>query len=250
MLAHGAKEVAKWEIKLDSEAQLKALERFVKADSFGKVFGDNEVIDQIGESRVSTVTFYKLKDGSGVQVAKIEGGENAMLALLSKADMDDLNLTPQYRQPKPVAAAPQTAKLNISGTELTVALETPKVEVVRKDPLPLHRVGGAIGVPMHNPVAAKAFLARAWTANSMALPSSRAEDMPLAAIVATSPEAHPSDDAWPAGIRVTDVKSGESIVSPARAVAMFQAALEERVGPVISRDDLVEQMRARKAGPK
>ena len=251
LLSHGAKIVGDWEIKLDPTAQLAALERFVKEKSLTKIFGDGQVIDSIDPERVVNVKFFELKDGSGVQIAKITGGTNAMLALLSKADMDDLILTPQYREPKrqPKIDQPKMATLAFDGAEIKVRLDQPKQEApTAPRTMPsLDRVAGAMPISMHNPVASKEFFTRAWTKDSMALPSPDARNMALACIITISPEAHPTDESWPAGITVTNKKSGEVISGPKKAIAVFEAAREGQEGPVLTREDVFAQLAARKA---
>lgn len=250
VVAFGGKKIAQIRFELDDVAQLKALERLVKDDSLGKIFGDGEVVDSIAELRTVDVSFYKMDGGSGVSIAKVHGGENAMLALLSKADMDDLDLNPRHREPKAAeAAAPKTAKLTLGeGNTIEVQLtEKPAEPAARRSQMPVHRVAGGIAVPMGNPVALKAFLTKAWTSNSMSQPMESAEDMIHGTLMALSSESHPEDTVWPEGIKAFNaLDEGKAIDSPARAVAIFRAAVEEREGPIVNRDDLVEQMRARK----
>jgi hypothetical protein len=257
VVAQGGELVAQWEFRMDSNAQLTALERHVKTDSLGKVFGDGEVFAAIPDTpRTANVSMFKMKDGSGIQIAQLNGGERAMEALLAKASQDDLELMPKYRAPKPKAPTVQEEKKGTlviaDGTALKVILEDKKVEapaVIHRDPIPLHRAAGGIGIPMNNPVAVREFLKRAWTATSQAMPMQSAADMPIAAMVAASPEVHPADTSWPEGITVIDVRNGgAAIESPKRAMVAFAAALEGREGPVITRDDVMEQFKARKKG--
>lgn len=247
VLGNGGKRIGGWRMELDGEAQLKNLERMVRDESLGKVFGDGKVMDAISEFKVVEVSFYEMRDGTGMQIAKIQGGEGSIAALLSAADMSDLDLAPKYRAPKQESAGPKMATLAIEGQQLQVSISEPVVEPIRRAPIDPRRAGGAVPVNMRNPLAAKAFLAQALTANSMAMPSFELGDMPYAAIVTLSPEAHPEDKAWPKGIKVSDLDTGEQIKGPVQALAQFARAAAGLEGPIVERDDLVEQFNARRA---
>lgn len=246
LIAHGATKIAQWEFTLDANAQLKTLERHVREEALGKVFGDGEVFDAITESRTADVSFYKLKDGSGVSIAKLNGGENAMLALLSKADFADLILMPRAPQRK-AASAPTQAKIQLAnGQELPVQLAAPEQAPAGAPIAMPGRAMGPIQVNMGNPVAAKEFLARAWTSTSQALPMPDAADLAHASIAAATTDALETDETWPEGIRVVDKATGEAISGPSKALKMFAAALEGREGPVIERESLADQFAARR----
>lgn len=255
VVAQGGELVAQWEIRMNPLAQLASIERLVKEDSLGKVFGDGEIFGKIPDAdRVVSVSMYKLKDGSGVHIARSNSGPELMEALLSKATLADLDLMPKYRAPKPKAPKVQEEKqgtlMLADGNVLKVVLEDKKVEAQvapRRDPIPLRRAAASIDVPMGNPVAVREFLKRVWTSGSQAMPMASAADMPIAAIVAASPEAHPDDAHWPEGIAVYDVRAAAALESPKKAMAVFAAALEGRAGPVVSRDELMERFKARKA---
>lgn len=254
LVANGATLFARLEFTLNDQAQLAGLQRMVKDTSLGKVFADGEVFDAIAEQRVVDVSFYKLPDDTGVQIARIAGGADAMRAMLAKADIDDLDLQPKYIAPKaPEAAGPQRATLMVSEDQkFEVTLKAPKAPKVHRDDFPTHRAGIGMPLDMRNPIALKTFLGTAMTAASQAVPSPRADDMIFAAFMATSSHIHPQDTQWPEGITVANKMTAtpEPIDSPARAMAVFAAALSGDTAPVIARDDLVEQFRARKAGMK
>ena len=258
IVANGGELFARIEYTLNADAQLAGLQRIVKDTALGKVFGDGQVFDRITDNRTADISFYKLADGTGVQIAKLQGGTEAMLAVLSKADMDDLDLAPKYSPEKRAEApeaAPQRAKLQIGDNNtIEVQLKPAKVakEEVKRGPFPMAAAAAPMMAPMHNPVAAKAFLTRAMTAESQAVPAHDASDMIIMSFMATSSHIHPEDKAWPQGITAVNKTGGANtpIESPSQAVAIFKAALRGDVGPVIERESLAEQMRARKAGPK
>lgn len=251
LLANGAEKFATWEITMDANAVLKSLERIVREESLGKVFGDGQIFAQIPDARVATISFFKLEDGSGVSIADIVGGEQAMKTLLGKVDMSDLDINPKppvRKQPK--AAAPQQAQLTLGdGQQINVALAPPPQAPFNPGRrIPMEALGGNVPVPGHNPVAMKAFLNDALTASRQAIPMDDASNLAIASMMAATSEAHPEDDAWPEGITVKNGATGEPIASPKAAIAAFEAALEGREGPVIQREDLASQFEKFRAG--
>lgn len=249
VVANGGKKIGGWRAEIDEVAQLKNLERLVREDSLGKVFGSGAVMDSIDGPKVVDVLFFEMKDGTGVQIAKIKGGENSMLALLSVSDMDDLDLMPKYRAPKTLPGVPKIATLSVGGQDIQVTLAQDKEPEAYREPIDPRRAGGAIQVNMGNPLAAKAFMAKALTADSMALPSADVQDMPYAFIVTLSPEAHPDDKQWPVGIKVTDSATGEEVKGPSQALKLFARSAAGVEDPLIERTDLVEQFKARRPKP-
>ena len=261
VLGNGGQLLARFEFSMNDTAQLAALQRIVRAESLGKVFGDGEIFNEIAETRTADVSFFRLADDTGISIATIAGGTGAMLALLSKADMSDLDMSPPKYSPEklpaPDAPAPQIAKLIVDGAEIAVKLKAGKerkAEKVERDEFPTSRAANPIGVNMMgNPIAAKAFLAEAFTADSQAAPSHRVDDMIFASFLATSSHIHHQDAQWPTGITVVDKIANAPIESPAKAFAIFNAAVIGQAGPVINRDELADQFRAHKAkaaGPR
>ena len=247
LISHGAKKFANWEFKLDAEATLKTLERIVKEESLGKVFGDGAVFDAIPDERVANVSFYKLEDGSGVAIAQLTGGNDAMRVLLSKADLSDLDLAPKMPTPKPVTDDKVEGKLSLEGTDLVVEIRKPATEVAPTRPIAREAMGGSLPLNTRNPVALKEMLLKIYGADQQSIPMPKAEFLATASIIAAC-SAHPDDDAWPAGVTVRDLLNEGNLDSPRRAMAVFTAAVEEREGPVIERADVAEQFRKRKQG--
>jgi hypothetical protein len=256
VLANGGELFARIEYTLDATAQLAALQRMVKDSALGKVFADGQVFDQIEDTRVADVSFYKMANGTGVQIAKLQGGINAITAVLSKADMADMDLAPKYSPEKQIEApaeAPKLAKLQIGeGNTIEVQLKAPKEsrkEEAKRSPFPMEAAAAPMQAPMHNPVAAKAFLFKALTSESQAAPSNNVEQMLFMSFMATSSHIHPEDKAWPRGITVVNKMGAEDtpIASPAQAVAVYKAALRGDTAPVVDREDLVAQMAQRRA---
>lgn len=254
VIANGGQLLARFEFSMNDTAQLAALQRIVREDSLGKIFADGVIFDQITDTRTADVSFYRLADDTGISIAKINGGTNAMLALLSKADMSDLDMSPpKYspeKLPEPEAAAPQVAKLIVEGNEIAVKLKAQKAEKqpkIDREDFPTRRAGSMVGMNIGNPLAMKAFLTAAMTADSQAAPSHNVGDMIFASFLATSSHIHHQDAQWPTGIVVVDKIANARIESPAKALAIFNAAVAGQEGPVIARDDLADQFKKRKA---
>lgn len=249
LIAHGATKFAAWEINMDANAVLKSLERIVREDSIGKVFGDGSVFAKIPDNRTANVSFFKLEDGSGVAIAKLDGGQDAMKALLAKADMSDLDLMPKPPVRKEPAAERMEGKITINGgQELVVDIVQPKKPFTPGRHIPHEAMGGAVRVPGHNPVAMKAFLLEAWSAPQQSIPMADAANLAIASMMAATSEAHPEDDAWPEGITVKNAITGAPLDSPKRAIAEFDAAVQGREGPVIQREDLMSKFRSFREG--
>lgn len=249
LIANGATKFAGWQISMDANAVLKSLERLVRTEALGKVFGDGAVFAQIPDVRTADISFYKLKDGSGVAIAKLDGGQDAMKTLLSKADMSDLDLMPKAPVKKQPKAEALQGKLSIgNGQELTVniAQEQPAFKPGRH--VSHREMGGAMQIPAHNPVAMKAFLAEAWSAPQQSIPMPDAQYLSTASLMAATSDAHPEDDAWPEGITAVNTITGEAIASPKSAMAQFDAALEGREGPVMERETLGDAFKKFRAG--
>lgn len=251
LIAHGAELVAHWEYDLNPEAQLHTLERLVREPALKKVFEDGKVFDAIEDSRKADVKFLKLKDGSGVLITNLSGGEKAMDVLLSKADLTDLDLSPRPSQTprKKPKEAPKTIKLELNGSQLEATLKEPKEE---KKPQGPGFASGSMGAPapqlnMGNPLVHKTFLREVLTARVHNVPCPRAENMVVMSLMAASSEIHPEDELWPEGITVTNMLTKEKIDSPKEALESFKKSLEAKVkGVEMDRDDVKAQFQKRR----
>lgn len=249
LTANGAQKFAGWEITMDANAVLKSLERIVREESLGKVFGDGAVFAQIPDQRVANISFFKLEDGSGVAIADIEGGADAMKTLLRKADMSDLDLMPKPPVRKEPAPERMEAKLSLAdGQQLTVDVVQPRKPFNPGRRVPMEAMGGNMPVSGRNPIAMKAFLMEVMSAPRQSIPMEDASNLAMASMMAATSEAHPEDDVWPEGITVKNSVTGEPLASPKAAIAVFEAALEGREGPVIQRDDLASKFKSFREG--
>lgn len=249
----GGEEFASWNFDQNPEAALKAMARYVAEKSLGKAFGDDEVLNAIPEKRTASVTFFKMKDGSGIALANIQGGSEAMRLMLDRLTPDDLVLMP----PPPPVRAPKNPPVVIGGVEYQPAGAEAKPRSFRSlseeqvadlddyNPVPF---GAALPSFGSNPYALMTFLKQAWTAPTTAMPAPSAEDLFTASVWAATTEAAMDDETWPDGITVTDAKTGEAIKGPKQGKALFTAALTGDTAPVVSDDDLLTRIRTR--GPK
>ncbi len=253
LVANGAEKIASWVFEMTPEATLESLKRFVNPLAYGKAFGDGQVFAAIPDTRVTEVSFFKFEDGSGIQIAKHDEPSEAMKIMLGKLSMPDLDLMPKMPKPKEKKAEVKEGKLTINGSELTLHIAEPAAPrdqaAVAVRHVPQEALGGLTRVPPHNPVAMKAFLTDVWTAQQQAVPMHDASHMAMAAIMAATSQAHPSDDAWPEGIKVKDAATGEYFSSPRKAMMVFDAAVSGEKAPVMDESDVMAQFKASR-GPK
>jgi hypothetical protein len=248
VVANGGERFARIRYTLDPEATLKSLERFVNDKAIGRVFGDNAIFEGITDNRVADVSFYKLADGDGVQIAKLSGSMGAMKALLARASIEDLQFTPPaFPQREPKKAEDKIVKIELEGGSFTAKLQEPAAPA----PAPRREIAAErrmAPMPMFggNPIAMKEMLQGSWTAESMAVPAPKADDMILQSLLAASHEAHPDDEVWPNGVKVEMEVDGafQPVASPKALVVAFAAAVAgEKVAP-IARGELGDRFKA------
>jgi len=257
LIAEGATLVARVRYTLDPEATLKSMERFVRTKAIAKAFADGDVFNAIDDGRVADVKFFRLLDGSGVQIAKLTGSDKAMTTLLDRVSGGDLKMDPPaIPEREPIKAdEPKLVEIKLNGAAFQAQLVAPAASTAVAPRRPLSREERGEGLSAmgdFNPVALKDMLRVVWSSDTALMPSHRAESMITESILAATHLAHPDDEVWPAGVTV-ETGLGEALApvkSPKALIASFNAALKGETVAPISRDELGDRFKAFREGKK